>query len=205
MRFPVDQPCQITTLFSAAHPGIDIAPLPAGTTGRICHAPEQSTVMASSFRAQLEGNYVILKGASGHFYYFGHFAQRLVSLNQTIPEGAEIGIIGQTGSATGIHTHHEVRPTFNPVNQIDPEQYYATNAKEISMADENFVKGIFKNYWGVVATDQDIKDWIGTDCLAMEKAFRDDPRNLAWKSKIENALAGPPDAKVLSAGLYKVN
>lgn len=57
------------------------------------------------------------------YYYFGHFASRLVKAGDSLKEGQPIGIIGMTGNATGVHTHHEVRKTQGG-NQVDPETYY---------------------------------------------------------------------------------
>lgn len=122
MRFPVNQPYRITTKFSSGHPGIDIAPTPAGTKGIPCYAPEAGTIVSAAYRPSLEGNYVILKGKT-KYYYFGHFAGQRMRVGQVVKEGQIIGILGQTGLATGIHTHHEVRTTKQG-GQINPEVYY---------------------------------------------------------------------------------
>lgn len=127
MRYPVDNPYKITTTFSAAHPGIDIAPVPAGSKGRNCYAPERSKVIASAYKPNLEGNYVMLQGLdTGKYYYFGHFSERKVSLNQNIKEGWVIGTLGMTGLADGIHTHCEVRTTPNG-GQINPTPFFASH------------------------------------------------------------------------------
>lgn len=139
MKFPVPQPYAITTKFSASHPGIDIAPIPAGTTGRKAVAPEKCKVVQSGYNPSLEGQYLILKGRT-KFYYFGHFAQRKVSVNQTVAEGATIGILGMTGKADGIHTHHEVR-TSQHEGSIDPEKYYK------AAEGEDMFQGKTAEYW----------------------------------------------------------
>ncbi len=123
MTFPLKHPNKITQGFKTGHLGIDIAPIPAGTTGVEVVSPENATVIASGNLPILEGQYLKLKGDSGMYYYFGHFAQRLVSINQRVSEGQAIGIMGMTGSATGIHTHHEVRTTSSD-GQIDPIKFY---------------------------------------------------------------------------------
>jgi len=125
VRFPVEQPYNITTPFSAAHLGIDIAPVPAGSTGRQVLSPEPSVVYQLGNNPALEGKYIILKGDSGVYYYFGHFAELFVFKGQRLDEGQPIGVMGMTGLATGIHTHHEVRPNQpGPGTQIDPAAYY---------------------------------------------------------------------------------
>ena len=134
MRFPINEPYVITNKFSKLHPGIDIAPRPAGQQGRLCYAPEDAYVYTSA-TGNIEGNYIILKGKSGVYYYFGHFATRMVNQGHNIKEGAQLGTLGETGLATGIHTHHEIRPNGpGPGASIDPEVYYAQfNNKENDM------------------------------------------------------------------------
>lgn len=124
MRFPVPDPYVITQAFSSGHLGIDIAPTPAGTKNRPVVAPEKSIVVASGNNPALEGIYLILKGDSGKFYYFGHFASVNYLRNQGMNEGDVIGLMGMTGLATGIHTHHEVRTTISG-GQINPYVYYS--------------------------------------------------------------------------------
>lgn len=138
MRFPVNQPYVITTYFDpVAHPGLDIAPIPAGATGVQCFAPESSTVVVSAYIAALEGHYVLLQGDSGMFYYFGHFQKRLVDMYQRVSEGQPIGVLGKTGLATGIHTHHEVRRTRTG-QQVDPAQYYKNAQEGGGMASQEY-------------------------------------------------------------------
>jgi len=124
MKFPVNQPYNITTRFDInTHPGIDIAPVPAGSTGIQCYAPENASVIESQMLLPVEGNYIKLRGDSGMYYYFGHFNRRLVAVGERVSEGQPIGILGMTGQADGIHTHHEVRRTSRG-DQVDPIEYY---------------------------------------------------------------------------------
>ena len=126
MTFPIKTPYKITTLFSAGHPGLDLAPIPAGTRGILCYAPERATVISSGNIPSLEGNYIILQGASGMFYYFGHFENRLVGVGARVDEGQAIGVLGMTGRANGIHCHHEVRTARNG-GRINPLTHYNNN------------------------------------------------------------------------------
>jgi len=122
MRFPVNDPYKITTYFSSVHPGLDIAPIPAGSSNVSCYAPENATVKEST-TGVVEGQYIKLKGDSGMYYYFGHFSKRLVGVGDKVSEGQAIGILGMTGQADGVHTHHEVRKTSTG-GQLDPLEYY---------------------------------------------------------------------------------
>jgi murein DD-endopeptidase MepM/ murein hydrolase activator NlpD len=119
MRFPVNDPYKITTKFSAAHKGIDIAPIPAGSLGVAFYAPERSKVIANS-SGKVEGNYIKLQGLeTGRYYYAGHFARTFVITGTIVKEGEVLATLGQTGLATGVHTHFEVRTTSSG-GQIDP-------------------------------------------------------------------------------------
>lgn len=192
MKFPVDQPYKITTPFSSAHPGLDIAPIPAGSTGRNCYAPERSTVIASSFVESLEGNYVMLRGFdTGKYYYFGHFAERKVSLGQNISEGAVIGILGMTGQADGIHTHCEVRTSTNS-GRIDPAQFFKDNIKggssnvsKITLNQLRLLAYSFTGFNGLDGApnalngdrDADLNKYVGMDSgEAIDKFWNSDER-----------------------------
>lgn len=132
MRHPLNAGYRITQGFSQAHPGNDYAPPTRGQTGVGCYAPERSKVVASS-TGKVEGNYVIIQGLdTGKFYYFGHFATRAVNVGQTISEGTLVGILGMTGSATGIHTHCEVRDARNAsfAGKRDPESWFKNKIAE---------------------------------------------------------------------------
>lgn len=136
MRFPLDgtlgKEYKLTTLFSPVkHPGIDIAPIPAGNSGVRFYAPERLKVIASGNKPkpQVEGQYLILQGLdSGKYYYAGHFANRYVNQGQVVAEGTHLADLGMTGNADGVHTHLEVRSTPNG-SQIDPRSFFAANIK----------------------------------------------------------------------------
>lgn len=202
MIFPVKQPHKITQKFSKNHPGIDIAPVIAGTKGVPCLAPEASTVYRSAYNASPEGHYIILKGKSV-YYYFGHFERRLVSQGQSVGEGQAIGVLGKTGTATGIHTHHEVRPFGpGPGKSIDPEKYYKDNEGEPDVG-RVLNKGDIINIWrdklpGKTPPDNYIKYWTGKEALDMLNDLR--------KNVPEWSKAGPqlPPVTTLKPGFYKV-
>lgn len=175
MIFPVKQPHKITQKFSKNHPGIDIAPVIAGTTGVLCLAPEDSIVITSNYRVTPEGNYVILGGASGVYYYFGHFEKRLVAQAQMVGEGQAIGVLGKTGLADGIHTHHEVRPSGpGPGKSIDPEKYYKSNpgGNMGTVPTQALDRNIINDIWqvkrpGTVPPEAYVKAWLGKNPLDM--------------------------------------
>lgn len=193
MTFPVKNPYKITTYFNKlTHPGIDIAPIPAGSVGVACYAPERSKVIAVG-NGKVEGNYIKLQGDSGRYYYMGHFARTFVVNGTIISEGEVIATLGMTGLATGIHTHFEVRTTSNG-GQIDPHTInWGTSPGEQDMpADKPTVKRLFNAMYGeeyaANMTEQEIQDWVGTPTNEMVKALIESPQRADYQRKVTDAI-----------------
>ncbi|MCU0824074.1 MAG: M23 family metallopeptidase [Leptospira sp.] len=55
------------------------------------------------------GNLVIVKHKLGYETRYGHLSSFAVKVGQKIRKGEKIGLVGQTGRATGPHLHFEVR------------------------------------------------------------------------------------------------
>jgi hypothetical protein len=192
VRFPLDE-YRITSYFSSAHSGIDLAPKIAGTTGVPCFAPEGGKVVSSSYNAALEGNYVILQGNSGMFYYFGHFAERRVAVGDVVSEGQTIGILGSTGLSTGIHTHHEVRTkrnsTFAGYQQLDPEVYYRGEGGSmvLNLATARIlgyaILGRLNSFEGAFDADYNVNH-VGKDIGEKVDEFWASDEGQAWRVKI---------------------
>lgn len=165
-RFPVNKPYRITQGFKPSHLGIDIAPGTPGKTGVKIYAPEMSKVVASGDNPKLEGKYLILQGAK-HWYYFGHFDSKSVRAGQSVKQGQVIGVMGKTGLATGIHTHHEVR-TDRYGGQIDPEKFYKSDTIK------DMYKGKTAKQWNqhAIGLHKDRDAWK-KKAKALEKKLKD--------------------------------
>mgnify|MGYP001552904698 CR=1 FL=1 len=126
MRFPVDN-FRITSYQVGNHKeGVDIAPNIAGTPNVRINAPEQGQIKEVGV-GSVEGKYLFMKGKeTGKWYYFGHFASIAVKANQSVKEGQKLGVMGASGQATGIHTHHEVRH-LRTGGRIDVLKWYLRN------------------------------------------------------------------------------
>lgn len=86
------------------HDGIDIA----GTGyGSPIYATNNGTVYKASYH-YVNGNYVMINHNNGYYSYYGHMSQILVQEGQTVARGDIIGLIGQTGWATGPHVHYGI-------------------------------------------------------------------------------------------------
>ena len=68
------------------------------------------------------GNAAYLYASNGNVYYYAHMSQ-FVGGNRAVTQGQVIGLLGQTGNATGPHLHFEIRIGGANGTRIDP---YAT-------------------------------------------------------------------------------
>ena len=106
------------------HAGTDIAPK-AGIiyAGAACEGTVKSTRTNSypgDKRAGLlplrTGNGVILEHGDGIMTYYGHLEDVLVKPGQKVTAGENLGRVGQTGNATGVHLHYEVHTNGHTTN-----------------------------------------------------------------------------------------
>jgi murein DD-endopeptidase MepM/ murein hydrolase activator NlpD len=92
------------TGISKFYHGVDIA-APAGSP---VQAAAAGRVMFSGFVAGY-GNIVEIDHGSGWATRYGHNSANLVAAGDKVAAGQQIGLVGQTGRATGDHLHFEVR------------------------------------------------------------------------------------------------
>jgi murein DD-endopeptidase MepM/ murein hydrolase activator NlpD len=86
------------------HPGIDIA----ASTG----TPIRATAPGTVINAGWSGGYglmIRIRHKYGFDSIYGHCSKIRVSVGQKIKRGEVIGLVGQTGDATGSHCHYEIR------------------------------------------------------------------------------------------------
>ena len=62
------------------------------------------------------GNYVTILHPNGTVTYYGHFQNVFVKPGDKVTAGDRIGLMGQTGNATGCHVHFEVVGAKNPLS-----------------------------------------------------------------------------------------
>lgn len=60
------------------------------------------------------GSYVVIKHANGTQTLYAHLSATKVSEGDNVKQGQVIGLMGQTGKATGVHLHFEIRGARNP-------------------------------------------------------------------------------------------
>ena len=86
------------------HTGLDIA----GTGyGSPIYASNNGTVIVSEYHYSY-GNYIVINHNNGYYTLYAHMSKRNKKVGDIVERGEPIGLVGQTGSATGPHVHFEV-------------------------------------------------------------------------------------------------
>jgi len=101
------------------HEGVDIA-APEGSEVFAAAAGVVTKVVAKYKRNVSYGKHVIIDHGYGLSTLYGHMSRVLVKQGQKIDRWTPIGLVGQTGAATGPHLHYEVRKNNQPQ---DPMSY----------------------------------------------------------------------------------
>lgn len=106
---------------SGSHDGIDIAQWSGSST--VIVAAAGGTVTAAGSQASY-GNYVVIDHGSGYTtrYYHMVTGSILVSVGQTVSQGQQIGTMGATGDATGVHLHFQLN--YQGVAQSSLDNYF---------------------------------------------------------------------------------
>jgi len=107
----------VTTRFSSAHLGIDIA-APSGTPVRAIAA---GTVVWAGWKNNGGGNVVVISHPDGMISTYNHNRGVAVRVGQRVSQGETIAWVGMTGWATGPHLDFriEMERRF-----VDPLQVY---------------------------------------------------------------------------------
>lgn len=98
------------------HPAIDIS----GTKDRVIMAADNGKVIEAGWDGNY-GNNILISHGNGYVTRYAHLSKIEVKVGQKVAKGQEIGIMGETGNATGVHLHFEIIKNGTPVN---PKKYF---------------------------------------------------------------------------------
>jgi LysM repeat protein len=124
---------EITDTFgtrNGMHMGIDIAaelytPIYAVDGG----------VVSKSYYSDTYGHVVFIKHQNDYETVYAHLHKRKVNEGESVRQGTQIGVMGNTGDSSGVHLHFEVHQdewTYSKENVIDPDR--ALGLTEIGQA-----------------------------------------------------------------------
>lgn len=100
------------------HTGIDMV-----NDDRIVYATCNGTVYNMGYDASY-GNFIVVKADNGLYHWYCHLAKITCSLGETVSPVRTIGEMGDTGNATGVHLHYEIRNTSNRYSDTrNPAEY----------------------------------------------------------------------------------
>lgn len=110
------------------HGGLDFAPAKAGTRGWKIYAMRDGEIIQTGYHS-IMGKYVIIKHRTDQYVsLYQHLEKIYYNKGKKVKQGQEIGVMGTTGSSTGIHLHLVIGTGY-PINQgangntIDPLKY----------------------------------------------------------------------------------
>lgn len=118
-RSPMTEGALVTSAFGQRwgrnHEGID---LDAKRGDDVVAAA--SGVVIEAGRSGSYGNVVVIRHGSAYTTHYAHLQRIRVREGQTVRSGQVIGTAGDSGVATGIHLHFEIRQNGTP---LDPQRY----------------------------------------------------------------------------------
>ena len=81
-------------------------------------------VVTNSYKFD-NGNYLVIKQDNGYHTLYAHLSKKLVNEGDKVSKGQLIGIMGQTGYATGVHLHFAVWEGYPyQSNSVNPLNFY---------------------------------------------------------------------------------
>lgn len=109
------------------HTGVDLGGVPEGTT---FHSVSDGRVLFVEAGGDAGGNLLAVDSGDGHVWRYLHAApdSTVVNAGQRVSAGDALAGVGQTGTATGVHLHLELRVDGTPV---DPEPYLRERGVEL--------------------------------------------------------------------------
>jgi murein DD-endopeptidase MepM/ murein hydrolase activator NlpD len=97
------------------HGGVDIC-APQGTE---IYAAADGVVICAEYQSNGYGNLVKVDHGDGHVTYYAHMSEIRATVGQTVKAGELLGLVGQTGRASGNHLHFEVQLNGSRQDPLD--------------------------------------------------------------------------------------
>ncbi len=131
---PITNNYTITAVFgqtgqywATAHKGIDFV-----SDDKKVVAATKGTVRVVAFDATGWGNYVTVGDKNGYIHIYCHLKSVSVVAGQKVSMGDSIGIMGETGNATGVHLHYQINDANGVA--INPSEFLGIKNQKGSFA-----------------------------------------------------------------------
>lgn len=164
MRYPVNKPFRVSLKYGATSSPYSVSNPHNGTDlvsdDKQVVAPEDGEIIYAQNTGGKSGYMIVLRGSYRHSFSHIRADGIRVSVGQKVRKGQLLGIMGQTGFATGVHTHWVVNSgSLNPETLItEGEIVSPTRAEVISQ---------FKYFTGSAPSEEQIKVYTSKDWGAL--------------------------------------
>lgn len=101
-----------------SHQGLDMM----GSRGTPIYAVEAGVVIREG-RQRNGALRIVLQGASGAKYFYGHMSRDLVGAGSRVSAGQVIGLMGDSGSPGAVHLHFEYWPSGRESAAVNPASF----------------------------------------------------------------------------------
>lgn len=115
------------------HTGIDIV-----NSDLIVYSTTIGKVYNMGFDASY-GNFVVIADDTPndvHYHWFCHLSRIICNMGDLVTPETVIGIMGDTGNATGVHLHYEIRNKYNHYGVVDNPADYMGIPNKVGTYDE---------------------------------------------------------------------
>ncbi len=146
----------ITQYFSKSHPAIDLG---YKTTKDVVYSCEKGTVIKAGKDGATKALFIVLDHGEGWFSTYWHLASYNVKVGEKVKKYQKLGIMGNTGNATGIHLHFELlkgpeNTKFGYLNgkyqytnfvnryAVDPTKYCYLYSNQTKSSNAAYTKGV---------------------------------------------------------------
>ena len=149
------------------------------------------------------GNFIVVQdNDTGLFHWYCHLSKISVSRYAIVNRASQIGIMGKTGNATGIHLHYEIRNPSNLYGDvIDPADYMGIPNEVGSYNTGNYpiyrshIQDIgWQNYvspYHVSGTTGESKRIEAIQIMASDIEYRVHQQDIGWSDWVQgNNIAG---------------
>ena len=97
-----------------SHWGLDLA----NKKGTPIMASERGVVIYTGHGFHGFGNLIVIEHNGEWATLYAHLSKILIKEGDEVKQGQQIGLMGRTGHATGVHLHFEIRHNRQPVNPL---------------------------------------------------------------------------------------